>query len=69
MSSLMIRDLSRTRELDRRECRRWPSGTGSSVPRLPFVPALSACANVNVSVNQTSARFKPSMLPRLTTSA
>jgi len=52
MSSLMIRDLSRTRELDRRAMSAVSGGTGSSVPGVPTVGGLSGIANVNVSVNQ-----------------
>lgn len=52
MSSLMIRDLSGTRELDRRAMSAVVGGTGSSVPGLPSIAGLSGIANVNVSVNQ-----------------
>jgi hypothetical protein len=48
----MIRDLSRTRELDRRAMSAVSGGTGSSVPGVPTVGGLSGIANVNVSVNQ-----------------
>ncbi|KAA1010747.1 hypothetical protein FVF58_17935 [Paraburkholderia panacisoli] len=51
MSSLMIRDLSSTRELDRRAMFAVSGGTGSSVPGLPSVSGLSGIANVNVNVN------------------
>jgi hypothetical protein len=50
MSSLMIRDLSRTRELDRRAMSAVAGGTGSSVPGLPSVTGLSGIANVNIGV-------------------
>jgi hypothetical protein len=43
MSSLMIRDLSRTRELDRHAMSAVAGGTGSSVPGLP-----SALNNIGV---------------------
>jgi hypothetical protein len=52
MSSLMIRDLSRTRELDRHAMSAVAGGTGSSVPGLPSMPGLSGIANVSVKVNQ-----------------
>ena len=47
MSSLMIRDLSRTRELDRRAMSAVSGGTGSSVPSLQSVAGLGGIANVN----------------------
>jgi len=50
MSSLMICDLSRTRELDRRAMSAVSGGSG--VPGVPSVSGLSGIANVNVSVNQ-----------------
>ncbi|MFL9993143.1 hypothetical protein PQR34_19970 [Paraburkholderia sediminicola] len=52
MSSLMIRDLSPTRELDRHAMSAVAGGTGSSVPGLPSMPGLSGIANVSVKVNQ-----------------
>ncbi|REE22870.1 MULTISPECIES: hypothetical protein [unclassified Paraburkholderia] len=52
MSSLMIRDLSGTRELDRRAMSAVAGGTGSSVPGLPSAAGLGGIANVNVSINQ-----------------
>jgi hypothetical protein len=54
MSSLMIRDLSRTRELDHRAMSAvlGGSGSGSAVPGLPSVASLGGIANVNVSINQ-----------------
>ncbi|KAE8757631.1 MULTISPECIES: hypothetical protein [Paraburkholderia] len=58
MSSLMIRDLSRTRELDRRAMSAVAGGTGSSVPGLPSVAGLSGIANVNVSVNQNLSQIQ-----------
>ncbi|WP_233852473.1 hypothetical protein [Paraburkholderia sp. HD33-4] len=54
MSSLMIRDLSGTRELDRRAMSGIAGGTGSNVP-MPSGPgglgSLAGIANVNVNVN------------------
>jgi hypothetical protein len=58
MSSLMIRDLSRTRELDRRAMSAVSGGTGSSVPGLPSAPGLGSVANVNVSVNQNLTQMQ-----------
>ena len=52
MSSLLIRDLSGARELDRRAMSAVTGGTGSSVPGLPTMAGLSGIANVNVSVKQ-----------------
>ncbi|OAJ52165.1 hypothetical protein A6V36_18795 [Paraburkholderia ginsengiterrae] len=52
MSSLMIRDLSSTRELDRRAMSAVAGGTGGSVPGLPSLAGLGTLANINVSVNQ-----------------
>ncbi|MFM0212585.1 hypothetical protein PQQ96_34915 [Paraburkholderia sediminicola] len=52
MSSLMIRDLSRTREIDRHAMSAVSGGTGSSVPGLSSMPSLSGIANVSVKVNQ-----------------
>jgi hypothetical protein len=46
----MIRDLSRTRELDRRAMSAVAGGSG--VPSLPSVAGLGGIANVNVSINQ-----------------
>ncbi|KXU84989.1 hypothetical protein CI15_22145 [Paraburkholderia monticola] len=53
MSSLMIRDLSGTRELDRRAMSGIAGGTGSNVP-MPTggLGSLAGFANVNVVVNQ-----------------
>ncbi|MCC8402788.1 hypothetical protein LJ655_12975 [Paraburkholderia sp. MMS20-SJTN17] len=53
MSSLMIRDLSGTRELDRRTMSGIAGGTGSNVP-VPSggLGSLAGIANVNVTVNQ-----------------
>jgi hypothetical protein len=50
MSSLLIRDLSRTRELDRRAMSAVAGGAGT--PGLPSVAGLGGIANVNVSINQ-----------------
>jgi hypothetical protein len=47
----MIRDLSRTRELDRRAMSAVAGGSGG-VPGLPSVAGLGGIANVNVSINQ-----------------
>ncbi|MFM0041889.1 hypothetical protein PQR05_00055 [Paraburkholderia sediminicola] len=58
MSSLMIRDLSRTRELDRRAMSAVAGGTGSSVPGLPSMPGLGSVANVNVSVVQNLSQIQ-----------
>ena len=58
MSSLMIRDLSRTRELDRHAMSAVSGGTGSSVPGLPSVSSLGGFANVNVSVNQSVSQLQ-----------
>ncbi|HEX7933532.1 MAG TPA: hypothetical protein VF573_10740 [Paraburkholderia sp.] len=58
MSALMIRDLSRTRELDRRAMSAVSGGTGSSVPGLPSVGGLSGIANVSVSVNQNLTQLQ-----------
>ncbi|CAD6557376.1 hypothetical protein [Paraburkholderia metrosideri] len=58
MSSLTIRDLSRTRELDRRAMSAVSGGTGSNVPGLPSVAGLSGIANVNVSVNQNLTQMQ-----------
>ncbi|PQV54117.1 hypothetical protein [Paraburkholderia sp. BL21I4N1] len=58
MSSLMIRDLSRTRELDRRAMSAVVGGTGSSVPGLPSISGLGGIANVNVSVNQNLTQMQ-----------
>lgn len=58
MSSLMIRDLSRTRELDRRAMSAVAGGTGSGVPGLPSVAGLGGIANVNVSVNQNLSQIQ-----------
>ena len=56
MSSLMIRDLSGTRELDRRTMSGIAGGTGSNVPMpsggLGGLGGLAGIANVNVVVNQ-----------------
>ncbi|MBN3847627.1 MULTISPECIES: hypothetical protein [Burkholderiaceae] len=52
MSSLMIRDLPGTRELDRLAMSALAGGTGSSVPGLPL-GSLAGIANVNVTVNQS----------------
>ena len=52
MSSLMIRDLSSTRELDRRAMSAVAGGTGGNVPGLPSLAGLGTLANINVSVNQ-----------------
>jgi hypothetical protein len=56
MSSLMIRDLSGTRELDRRAMSGIAGGTGSNVPMpsggLGNLGGLAGIANVNVVVNQ-----------------
>ncbi|RKF50821.1 hypothetical protein [Paraburkholderia fungorum] len=52
MSSLTIRDLSRTRELDRHAMSAVAGGTGSSVPGLASVASLGGIANVNVKVDQ-----------------
>ncbi|RKT22783.1 hypothetical protein B0G69_6266 [Paraburkholderia sp. RAU2J] len=49
MSSLLIRDLSRTRELDRRAM---SAVAGGGTPGLPSVAGLGGIANVNVSINQ-----------------
>ncbi|MBC8731638.1 MULTISPECIES: hypothetical protein [unclassified Paraburkholderia] len=54
MSSLMIRDLSGTRELDRRAMSGIAGGTGSNVPMpsgLGGLGSLAGLANVNVNVN------------------
>ncbi|APA88213.1 hypothetical protein BJG93_22790 [Paraburkholderia sprentiae WSM5005] len=56
MSSLMIRDLSGTRELDRRAMSGIAGGTGSNVP-MPSggyggLGSLAGIANVNVTINQ-----------------
>ena len=58
MSSLMIRDLSRTRELDRHAMSAVAGGTGSSVPGLPSMPGLSGIANVSVKVNQNLTQMQ-----------
>ncbi|MFM0341666.1 hypothetical protein [Paraburkholderia fungorum] len=61
MSSLMIRDLSRTRELDRHAMLAVSGGTGSSVPGLPSVSGLGGpggFANVNVSINQSVSQLQ-----------
>ncbi|MFM0155316.1 hypothetical protein [Paraburkholderia sediminicola] len=58
MSSLTIRDLSRTRELDRRAMSAVAGGTGSSVPGLPSMPGLGSVANVNVSVVQNLSQIQ-----------
>jgi len=58
MSSLTIRDLSRTRELERRAMSAVSGGTGSNVPGLPSVAGLSGIANVNVSVNQNLTQMQ-----------
>ena len=58
MSSLMIRDLSRTRELDRHAMSAVSGGTGSSVPGLPSASGLSGIANVNVSINQNLTQMQ-----------
>ncbi|MFM0737938.1 hypothetical protein PQQ51_11905 [Paraburkholderia xenovorans] len=58
MSSLMIRDLSGARELDRRAMSAVSGGTGGSVPGLPSLPGLSGIANVNVSVNQNLTQMQ-----------
>jgi hypothetical protein len=58
MSSLMIRDLSRTRELDRRAMSAVSGGTGSSVPGLPSAGGLGGLANVNVSINQNLTQMQ-----------
>ncbi|WP_233804798.1 hypothetical protein [Paraburkholderia sp. HP33-1] len=53
MSSLMIRDLSGTRELDRRAMSGIAGGTGSKVPTpAGGLGSLAGIANVNVTVNQ-----------------
>ncbi|NML32488.1 hypothetical protein [Paraburkholderia antibiotica] len=53
MSSLMIRDLPATRELDRRAMSVIAGGTGSSVPTPSGgLGGLSGLANINVTVNQ-----------------
>jgi len=46
----MIRDLSRTRYLDRHAMSAVAGGTGT--PGLPSVAGLGSIANVNVTVNQ-----------------
>jgi hypothetical protein len=51
----MIRDLSSTRELDRRAMSALAGGTGGTggaMPGLPSVAGLAGIANVNVSINQ-----------------
>jgi hypothetical protein len=56
----MIRDLSRTRELDHRAMSAVAGGSGgTAVPGLPSVAGLAGIANVNVSVNQnlTQAQY------------
>ena len=58
MSSLLIRDLSGTRELDRHAMLAVTGGTGSSVPGLPSVAGLSGIANVNVSVKQDISQMQ-----------
>ncbi|RAS35467.1 hypothetical protein [Paraburkholderia bryophila] len=58
MSSLMIRDLSGTRELDRRAMSAVVGGTGSSVPGLPSIGGLAGIANVNVSVSQNLTQMQ-----------
>ncbi|MBW0449577.1 hypothetical protein EN871_01005 [bacterium M00.F.Ca.ET.228.01.1.1] len=58
MSSLIICDLSRTRELDRRAMSAVSGGTGSGVPGVPSVSGLSGIANVNVSVNQNLSQLQ-----------
>ena len=56
MSSLMIRDLSRTRYLDRRAMSAVAGGTGT--PGLPSVAGLGTIANVNVAINQNLTNFQ-----------
>ena len=56
MSSLLIRDLSRTRELDRRAMSAVAGGTGA--PGLPSVAGLGGIANVNVSINQNLTQLQ-----------
>ncbi|MGF6769905.1 hypothetical protein P3T18_002384 [Paraburkholderia sp. GAS199] len=60
MSSLMIRDLSGTRELDRRAMSAVAGGTasGGAIPGLPSVAGLGTLANVNVSVNQNLTQMQ-----------
>jgi hypothetical protein len=58
MSSLLIRDLSRTCELDRRAMSAVAGGTGSSVPGLPTMAGLGGIANVNVSVKQDISQMQ-----------
>ncbi|RZF26026.1 hypothetical protein EVC45_30510 [Paraburkholderia sp. UYCP14C] len=55
MSSLMIRDLSGTRELDRRAMSGIAGGTGSNVPVPSGLPGF-ANVNVNVNVEQNLAQ-------------
>jgi hypothetical protein len=54
----MIRDLSSTRELDRRAMSAVAGGTGSSVPGLPSAAGLGSIANVNVSINQNLSQVQ-----------
>ncbi|USU20959.1 hypothetical protein [Paraburkholderia fungorum] len=52
MSSLMIRDLSRTRELDHHAMSAVAGGTGASVPGVPSMSGLGGIANVSVKIDQ-----------------
>jgi hypothetical protein len=64
MSSLMIRDLSCTHDLDRRAMSAVSGGTGSSVPGMPGTSGLpgpsglNGIANVNVQVNQNLTQMQ-----------
>lgn len=56
MSSLMIRNLPGTRDLDRRAMSEIAGG--NNVPGVPSVAGMAGIANISVSVNQTMSQMQ-----------